>query len=55
MIKLYKLGGRIMIMAFASVAAWEKVLCLLGGFTMYALVKVADYYIEKDKEAEAQQ
>lgn len=54
MIKLYKLGGRIMMMAFASVAAWEKVLCILGGAALYSLIKVMDYYTELDKEAEAQ-
>lgn len=43
-----------MMIAFASVAAWEKVLCILGGAALYSLIKVMDYYTELDKEAEAQ-
>lgn len=37
------------------IMVWEKVLCLICGFTLYAVIKVMDYYVEKDrKEAEAQ-
>ena len=33
----------------------EKIFCILIGFTIYATIKVMDYYVDKDrKEAEAQ-
>jgi len=44
-----------MMIMISSIAAWEKTLCLLLGLTLYGVVKVMDYYVEKDrKEAEAQ-
>ena len=37
------------------IAGWERILCLLLGLTLYGVVKVMDYYVDRDrKEAQAQ-
>ena len=42
-------------MLIASIALWEKELCVLMGLGLFVVMKVMDYYTELDhKEDEAQ-
>ena len=42
-------------MLIASIALWEKELCVLVGIALFVVIKVMDYYTELDRKADEAQ